>query len=62
MKGFIEINAQDKAALINVNQIESVWQAQNNVKIYMVGDSQNPCIANNSYEEILIKIKRAMEE
>lgn len=63
MKGFIEIKISDtRNALINVNQIESVFQHQKNVEIFMIGCPKSPWRVNNSYEEIVIKIKQATED
>lgn len=62
MKGFIEIDAYNNATLININQIESVCEFPYGVEIYMIGKPQNPWIADDSYEDIVNKIKQAMEE
>lgn len=61
MKGFIEINHNNKI-LINVNQIECVCQYSNEVKIYMVDDKEPFFISGESYEEVVNKIKQAIEE
>lgn len=63
MKGFIEIKISDtRNALINVNQIESVWRTPNNVEIYTICNAQQALVVKESYEEIVNKIKQATED
>lgn len=64
MKGFIEINEANssKVVLINVAQIESVMKFPDSVLINMINDKSIPRTIRESYEEIVNKIKQAMEE
>lgn len=66
MKGFIEVNEanSDKVILINVAQIESVIKFRGSVTICMINNNNiNPRrMIRESYEEIVNKIKEAMEE
>lgn len=64
MKGFIEVNEANssKVVLINVAQIESVMKFPDSVLINMINDKSIPRTIRESYEEIVNKIKQAMEE
>lgn len=64
MKGFIEINEANssKVVLINVAQIESVMKFPDSVLINMINNNSIPRTIKESYEEIVNKIKQAMEE
>lgn len=63
MKGFIEINevGSSKAMLINVACIESVVQSPERVRIYMTSNIQYVWTVEESYEEIVNKIEKAVE-
>ena len=64
MKGFIEVNEANssKVVLINVAQIESVMKFPDSVLINMINDKSIPRTIRESYEEIVNKIKEAMEK
>ena len=64
MKGFIEVNEANssKVVLINVAQIESVMKFPDSVLINMINNNSIPRTIRESYEEVVNKIKEAMEE
>ena len=64
MKGFIEVNEANssKVVLINVAQIESVMKFPDSVLINIINDKSIPRTIRESYEEIVNKIKEAMEK
>lgn len=64
MKGFIEIHQVETntAVLVNVKYIDSVIQSQDYTGIYVINDKFDAWKAEESYEEIVAKIRQAMED